>query len=222
MSETAPTDDSAPRDRCNYPGCTRTSRPDPATGRPSRYCEQPDSSGGPVHNRANAWRARRAQRGSVATQEDAGLASGVSLARATLEQRLDELPEKVADLRVYLDDLVVQLRAAGDVEAAGAEVEDAHRDALAKVTEAERRSAAAERAARQANEREQTAEREREEADALAEDAIAETARVREELQAEIAQVRAEAVTLNLFQGPWTGRRAKRKRCVMDAETSSA
>ena len=52
-----------------------------------------------MHNRANAWRARRAQRGGVATQEDSGLAAPVSMARATLEQRLTELPQKVADLR---------------------------------------------------------------------------------------------------------------------------
>ncbi|WP_230589229.1 hypothetical protein [Mycobacterium kansasii] len=194
MTESAP-ESGEPRDRCNYPGCSRPSRPDPATGRPSRYCEQPDNTGGPVHNRANAWRARRAQRGGVATQQETGLglAAPVSLARATLEQRLSELPEKMADLRGYLDDLVVQLRAAGDVEAAGAEVEDAHRDALAKVTEAEQRSAAAERAARLADERARTAEHEREEADALAEDAIAESARLREETQSEITQIRADA-----------------------------
>lgn len=194
MSETHPDPPGrGPQDRCNYPGCTRASRPDPATGRPSRYCEQPDSDGGPVHNRASAWRARRNQRGAVATQDDGMLAAPVSLARATLEQRLTEFPEKLADLRGYLDDLVVQLRAAGDVEAAGAEVEDAHRDALTKVTEAERRSTAAERAARLAEERARTAESEREEADALADEAIAEAARVREAAQAEIAQIRGEA-----------------------------
>lgn len=106
-----------------------------------------------MHNRANAWRARRAQRGSVAMQEEVGLASGVSLARATLEQRLDELPEKVADLRVYLDDLVVQLRAAGDVEAAGAELDQARRDANAAQLEAAS-AQAAQQAADEAAERE--------------------------------------------------------------------
>jgi len=179
-------------DGCHFPGCTRASRPDPVTGRPSLYCEQPDPDGGPVHNRASAWKARRVQRAGVVVQEDA-VAAPVSLARATLEQQLAELPAKVGELREVLDDVMAGIRAAGDVEAAGAEVEDAHREALTKVTEAERRASAAERAARLAEERAVVAEREREEADALAEEAIAETARVREELQAEIAQVRADA-----------------------------
>ncbi|WAJ47959.1 hypothetical protein OK015_28830 (plasmid) [Mycobacterium sp. Aquia_216] len=193
MSESAPAAGD-PRDRCNYPGCSRPSRPDPATGRPSRYCEQADADGGPLHNRANAWRARRAQRVAVATQEeDTRLAAPVSLARATLEQRLVELPEQVATLRGYLDDVVLHLRAAGDVEAAGAEVEDAHRDALTKVTEAERRSSAAERAARLADERAQIAQRERDEADALAEETIAEAERAREQARVEIARIQAEA-----------------------------
>ena len=189
--ELAPPEVEADR-RCNYPGCTRARRPDPATGRPSRYCERADD-GGPVHNRANAWKARRAQAGGQSSPREEGPAAPVSMARATLEQRLVELPERVADLRQYLDDVVAGIREAGDVEAAGAEVEDAHRDALTKVTEAERRAAAAERAARAAEERAETAEQQREEADALAEEALAETARVREEGQAEVAGVRGEA-----------------------------
>jgi hypothetical protein len=189
MSEDAATGQS--KDRCQYPGCTRASRPDPATGRPSLYCEQSED-GGPVHNRANAWRARRTHRAGALVQEQA-VAAPVSLARATLEQKLAELPAKVGELREFLDDVVASVRGAGDVEAAGAEVEDAHREALTKVTEADRRAAAAERATRLAEERATIAEREREEADSLAEDAMAETARVREQLQAEIAQVRADA-----------------------------
>src|SRR4051812_19323394 len=190
MSEDAATGKS--KDRCQYPGCNRSSRPDPATGRPSLYCEQSDPDGGPVHNRANAWRARRTQRAGALLQEHA-VAAPVSLARATLEQQLAELPTKVGELREFLDDVVAGVRAAGDVEAAGAEVEDVHREALTKVTEADRRAAAAERAARLAEERATIAEREREEADSLAEEAMAETGRVREELQAEIGQVRADA-----------------------------
>src|ERR1700739_2001507 len=98
MSEAAVEPPGEPdKDRCHYPGCTRPSRPDPATGRPSRYCEQADGTGGAGHTRANAWKARRAQRGIVATQEDPGLTVPVSLARATLEQRLSELPGQFAD-----------------------------------------------------------------------------------------------------------------------------
>ena len=122
---------------CTYPGCTRPRRPDPATGRPSRYCERADEGGGPIHNRGTAWKARRAHTGDAPPRED-GLTAPVSMARATLEQRLSELPGRFEDLRQYLDGVVLDLRAAGDVEAAGSEVEDAHREALTKVTEAER------------------------------------------------------------------------------------
>ena len=181
------------RNHCSYPGCTRPRRPDPSTGRPTRYCEQPDEAGGPVHNRANAWKARRAREGAVTALDSEASAAPVSLARATLDQRLAELPERFADLRHYLDGVVADIRDAGDIEAAGAEVEDAHRDALAKITEAERRTAAAERTARLAHERIEQAERDREEADLLAEESAAETDRVREEAQAEIAAVRADA-----------------------------
>lgn len=179
--------------QCHYPGCGRASRPDPATGRPSLYCEQADPEGGPVHNRASAWRARRARSsGAVVVQQDTA-AAPVSLARATLEQRLAELPAQVAGLREFLDAVLEGVRAAGDVEAAGAEVEDAHREALSKITEAERRAAGAERAARLAEERAAVAERDRAEADAVAEEALAEAARVQDEVHAEMARVRAEA-----------------------------
>lgn len=194
MSEPPVGTDETDKDRCHYPGCGRARRPDPSTGRPTRYCGQADPDGGPVHNPASAWRARQAQQaGAVATQEEAGLAAPVSLARATLEQQLQQLPQKFGELREYLDSVMAGVRAAGDVEAAGAEVEDAHRDALTKITEADRRTAAAERTARLAGERADTAEQEREEADALVEEAMAELARVREETIAEIARVRAEA-----------------------------
>lgn len=190
MSDIAADPPRAQRDHCSYPGCTRPRRPDPATGRPSRYCEQPDVHGGPVHNRATAFRARRA---GVAVQEDSAVSAPVSMARATLDQRLAELPSRVEELRQYFDDVVADIRAAGDLEAAGAEVEDAHRDALSRITEAERRAAAADRAARLAEERAQQAERDREEADQLAEEAAGEAARVREQAEAETAAVRAEA-----------------------------
>lgn len=181
------------RDQCSYPGCTRPRRPDPSTGRPTRYCEQADDAGGPVHNRANAWKARRAREGAVIALDADAAAAPVSLARATLEQRLAELPGRFADLRSYLDEVVSGIRDAGDIEAAGAEVEDAHRDALSKITDAERRAASAERAARLADERTEQANRDREEADLLAEESAAEVEHVREETQAEIAAVRADA-----------------------------
>lgn len=182
----------APRDSCSYPGCTRPRLPDPSTGRPTRYCGQADADGGPIHNRASAWKARRSQSGTV-IHDEPGATAPVSMARATLDQRLAELPERFADLRQYLDGVVSDLRAAGDIEAAGAEVEDAHRDALTKVTDAERRVAVAERAARAANDRANAAERDREEADLIAEDARNELAQVRETAADQIEAVRAEA-----------------------------
>ena len=47
------------------------------------------------------------------------------MARATLEQRPTELPDKIGELRRYFDGLLAELRTASDIEAAGAEVEDA-------------------------------------------------------------------------------------------------
>lgn len=164
---------------CSYPGCRRPTRPDPATGRPSKYCEQADPDG-VVHNRATAFKARRAeaQGESAVAQQDTS--APLSMARATLEQHLAALPNRITELRQHLDDVLVGVRAAGDVEAAGAEVEDAHREALAKVVEAERKAAAAERAAR-------IAESDRDESDALAEQALEKADR----LQAEVERLEA-------------------------------
>ena len=188
MSENIAPPASATDRLCTYPGCTRPRRPDPAAGgRPSRYCERADEDGGPVHNRVTAWKARRTHRDDAPTQDEGGLTAPVSMARATLDQRLAELPGRVADLRQYLDAVVLDLRAAGDIEAAGSEVEDAHREALTKVTEAERRAAAAERAARSAHAIAQAAQQDRAEADALTEEATAEMERVRQQAQTEIA-----------------------------------
>lgn len=182
---------------CRYPGCERPSRSDAGPGRPAGYCEESDGEGSPVHNRANAWRARQAQKASAAVVEvDEQLVSApVSMARASLEQQLAELPSKMSEFRDYMDKLLGAVQAAGDTEAAGAEVADAHREALAKVTEAERQQATAERAARLAEERARVAERDRDEADAAAEEALAEAARVREESAAELSRIREEADT---------------------------
>ena len=100
------------RDMCSYPRCTRRRRPDPVTGRPGRYCEEADEGGGPVHNRASAFKARRAdQQAGVDVQEDLGTAAPVSMARATLDQRLDELPGRLEDLRSFLGEMAATVRA---------------------------------------------------------------------------------------------------------------
>ncbi|MGV7354719.1 hypothetical protein PJM26_29915, partial [Mycobacterium kansasii] len=69
-----------------------------------------------MHNRATAFKARRAQQGGVALQEDSGTSAPVSMARATLDQRLAEFPGRVAELRQYFDDVVAVIRIAGDIE----------------------------------------------------------------------------------------------------------
>ena len=213
---------------CTYPGCTRPRRPDPATGRPSRYCERADEEGGPVHNRATAWKARRTHREDAAPTQDegGGLSAPVSMARATLDQRLAELPGRVADLRQYLDAVVLDLRAAGDIEAAGSEVEDAHREALTKVTAAEGRAAAAERAARSAHAIAQAAQQDRAEADALTEEATAEMERVKQQAQTEIARAHEQLATQ---AAEFTAALAERdaevdqaRRDVADARTEAA
>lgn len=145
-----------------------------------------------MHNRTSAWKARQA-RGGVTTQEAPATAAPVSMARATLDQRLAELPGQLAEHRQYLDDIVATIKSAGDIEAAGAEVADAHRDALTKITEADQRAATVERDARLAKDRAAQAERDREEADAVAEEATAETDRVRVEALAEIAGIQTAA-----------------------------
>lgn len=178
---------------CRYPGCSRPSRPDSATGRPSLYCEQADARGAPVHNRVNAWRARHAGQVATAVATEQSVAAPVSMARATLEQRLSDFPGKLTEFRDFLDIAIATIREASDIEAAGVEVEDAHRDALTKVAEAERRASAAERSARVAEERAEVARRERQEAEAVAEDSVAETERVAQELGAELAGVREDA-----------------------------
>lgn len=180
---------------CRYPGCERASRSDAGPGRPAGYCEESDGEGSPVHNRANAWRARQAQKASatVVDVDEKLVSAPVSMARASLEQQLAELPSKVSEFRDYMDKVLGAMQAAGDAEAAGAEVADAHREALAKVNEAERQQARAERAARVAEDRAVAAEREREEADAAAGEALAEAARARDESAAELARIREEA-----------------------------
>lgn len=115
------------------------------------------------------------------------------MARVTLEQLLAAFPDRVADLRTYLDTIVTTISDAGDLEAAGLEVEDAHREALTKITEAERRANVAERGTRLAEERAADAQRERQDAEAIADDALAEASREREQSVAEIQRCRTEA-----------------------------
>lgn len=187
--QAAPVDDTSV---CHFPGCSRPSRADPSTGRPALYCEQVID--GVAHNRVNAWHRRRSEQGAPVTPSVASNAP-VSMARATLEERLAGLPDKLAEFTGYIDGVIAEVRTATDMEAAGAEVEDAHREALARVSEAEHKAAAADRERREAQLRAASAESQRGEADAAAEDALAETVRVRSELERQLADAQRHAQT---------------------------
>ncbi len=101
------------------------------------------------------------------------MAAAAPLAGTSLEERVAQLPEKLGELGDLLDKLAVDVRTAGDVQAAGAEDDDVHREAPPKVTEVDR-GAAAHRAQRLAEER---AQRKREVTDAAAKEIVHQTER---------------------------------------------
>jgi hypothetical protein len=121
--------DSAEPDRgsnpapCHYPGCHRPCRRDPATGRPSRYCEQSDPEGGPVHNRANARRRRREPRPSTAI-EYVGVSATETAPSHTFDGRIAHLQEKLAALGTFIDKLGTGVRSADMADSVS--VEPAH------------------------------------------------------------------------------------------------
>lgn len=159
------------------------------------YCEQVID--GVMHNRVTAWHRRRAEdrAGQGTAAQQAATTPSVSLARMSLEERVRQLPEQLAELMEFLGGIVSEVHAASDLAAAGAEVQDAHREALARVAEADARAGVAERAQREAEARAATAELERADADAAAEAAIEEAARQHRDSEAELDRVRAEAAT---------------------------
>lgn len=161
--------------RCHYPGCRRPSRPDSATGRPSLYCEQSDPEGGPVHNRANAWRQRRAEK-SISPGRQEATTAPASRGRASFEEQVARLPDKFAELSALLDQLAADARAASIVADAGPKVGDAHRETFGKVTEADRR-AATERTRPPTEERSATGLRQHKKADAAAAEVVHQTER---------------------------------------------
>jgi hypothetical protein len=176
---------------CYFPGCAEPSRPDPATGRPAKYCEEVVD--GVTHNRVNAWHRRRALAPGDAVASASPSPTTVSMARATLEDRLTELPDRLHELTAFLAEVVSEVQTASDLGAAGAEVLDAHQEALTKVAEANAQVAIAERVARDAQTRVVRAETERGEADAAAEAAVEEAVRMRAECDAQLANVEHRA-----------------------------
>jgi chromosome segregation ATPase len=188
MTATADTAPQTPA-TCHFPGCTRTITP--GGGHRAKYCEQ--TVDGVAHNRVNAWHRRRAQASADAPNTNlpadrAAASAPVSAARQSLEQRLAQLPGQIAAFTKYLGDMLADIHAAGDTEAAAAEVQDAHRQAQAAISQAEHRAALAERAARQAQAQAAAAQTQREQADAVAEDALTQTEHARKDFQQQLAQ----------------------------------
>lgn len=145
---------------CRYPGCDQPPTPAEAgTGRPPEYCADP------AHNRANAWRARRAAAAAPPgpDQQDGRPVETARQRAGVLHAQVRELGEHLVG---QLSTLVEELRTVGDPEAVEVELEAVASDA------AERVAAAAARASRAELDRNR-AEAERAEADAAAEEAVA-------------------------------------------------
>lgn len=208
------------RRTCRYPGCNRLCQAsDPAGGRPSDYCGKSDPEGGPVHTRHTAWRARHAEAavavdpGAVVETEGTPSSLSVSMARVTLEQRLADLPGPLTAVRAALDATMAAIAQASDLEAAGLEVEDAHREALVKVAEADRRASAAERSAREAEQRAADSARDQQEAEAITEEALAETESIRARADAEVSAAREHAdAVIHALREEMAGERATHAR----------
>jgi hypothetical protein len=180
------TADAAPQTpaTCHYPGCDRTIAPE--AGHRAKYCEH--TVDGVRHNRVNAWHRRRASITADTSAPAAAADTPVSAARAALEQRLTQLPGQITTFTNHLGAILADITAAADMEAAGAEIQDAHRQAQTKIADAEHRAVLAERAARQAQMHAAAAQTQRDQADAVAQDALAQTEQARKAFQTQLAQ----------------------------------
>ena len=147
---------------CRFPGCERPADTSDAggPGRPSEYCTDP------AHNRAAAWRARRASRAETqgrAVPDDLG--RPVTMARARAGELVDQVTTQTGHLVSALTGVLEELRTLGDPDAAAAQIEAVTTDAEQRVAEALARAARAENAQR-------TTDAQRREADAAAEEAV--------------------------------------------------
>ncbi|TDW26907.1 hypothetical protein [Cryobacterium psychrophilum] len=145
---------------CRFPGCDRPAAAgESGSGRPPEYCDDA------AHNRAAAWRARQAQRGTVTVPSKVD-GRPVDSAR----QRASEIRSQVSGMIEHLEGqlrvLVEELGTVGDLDAAEAQAESVASDAAEAVASATARATRAEQAQRRA-------EAERTDADALTAEAIA-------------------------------------------------
>ncbi|WP_104131608.1 hypothetical protein [Cryobacterium sp. M91] len=144
---------------CGFPGCDEPVDATPGVGRPAGYCTNP------AHNRAAAWRARRAESGRVErTVEDDKLPVDAARQRASVLRA--QVAGMVEHLQQQLVSLVDEIRTVADPDAAEAQIEAVTSDAAEQVASAAARANRAETATRKA-------ETERAEADAAAEESAA-------------------------------------------------
>ena len=155
---------------CGFPGCDEPVDATPGVGRPAGYCTNP------AHNRAAAWRARRAESGRVErTVEDDKLPVDAARQRASVLR--SQVAGMVEHLQQQLVVLVDELRTVADPDAAEAQIEAVTSDAAEQVASAAARANRAETAARKA-------EAERAEADAAAEESAVQVDELRTTLDA--------------------------------------
>ncbi len=163
---------------CGFPGCAEPVDATPGVGRPAGYCHNP------AHNRAAAWRARRAEAGRVErTVEDDKLPVDAARQRASVLRA--QVAGMVEHLQQQLVVLIDELRTVADPDAAEAQIEAVTSDAAEQVATAAARANRAETATRKA-------EAERAEADAAAE----ESAALVDELRTALAALEQRAATL--------------------------
>lgn len=185
MTETKTTEEStgcrfpvAPDKLCGRPTVPATGDEN-GRGRPSAYCDDP------AHNRAAAWRARKAlesrQTGKAEPEGGAAMVRPVSTAGARAGQYLEEVRALAERLGAGQQLLLRELATLGDPDAAAVQLETVTAEAEQQVAEERARAARAEQARRE--DREQ-----KEEADAAAAEAVTELQRV----TGELGEVRAQ------------------------------
>ncbi len=188
---------------CAYPGCDKPpAAPGSDRGARPKYCDDP------AHNPLSAHRERRkgkAEASGQRAEETGGQPVTLGLTRAgELVRALEKLTVQHADT---LTRAIAELRAAGDVESAEAEVYAARTSADQRVATAEARLAEEIQRRRDAEAERDGARDEREEAD----DAAAQAITRMDELEREIAELRAS-----------TQREVRQARASAEAEVQQA
>jgi len=163
---------------CRFPGCAEPVDAAPAVGRPPGYCTDP------AHNRAAAWRARRAEVGQGQSPADDD-----SLPVDAARQRASMLNAQVAGMVELFQEqlalLVGELHTIADPDAAEAQIEAVKADAAEQVASAAARANRAETAMREA-------EADRAEADAAATDSAVQV----DDLRTALEDLEQRAATL--------------------------